>query len=211
MTRRLVRTVAVAVLLASPWVMSHAEAHRSWVPVAALMAALQGYAASRALSRNLRLPGGLAGIVLPAALVTIYPGSTLSVWPGLLQGLICFALCLLFAQSLRPHATPLVTHFATLVRGPLPPALRRYTWGVTLMWAVFFASQIALSLLMFLFASRQHWLFFVSTATGPLAVLLFLVEFLYRRIHLRGHQQETLADMARLFADFRADPARFRP
>ena len=211
MTKRLVRTAAVAVLLASPWVMSHAQAHRSWVALAALMAALQGYAASRALPRNRRFAGGLAGIILPASLVTIYPGPTLAVWPGLLHGLICFALCLLFARSLRPHATPLVTHFATLVRGPLPPALRRYTWGVTLMWAVFFASQMALSLLLFVFASRQHWLFFVSTATGPLAGLLFLVEFLYRRIHLRGYQRETLADMARLFAEFRADPGRFRP
>ena len=124
--------------------------------------------------------------------------------------MIYAALLVYFARSLAVGNTPVISRFAAIVRGPLPPDIAAYTRGATLAWCLFFAAQILLSTGLFLLAPRTSWLFFVSTATWPLVLVMFAAEFLYRRHRLRDHRRETWGDMARLFADYRADPSKFR-
>ncbi len=210
MIGRLVRLAVIGCFVASPFVMNRALSHEAWIPFAALMAAAQGFTSSRALPLRWRLIGGIAGAVIPGLLVIAYPGTMLAFWPGLLHAVIYTALLAMFGNTLRPGRMALVSRFATLMRGPLPPELTLYTRRVTLAWCLFFAGQIAVSILLLLFATHTQWLFFVSIATWPLVALMFLGEFAYRRYRLRHYQLETLADMARLFATYRTDPAKFR-
>ena len=210
MTTRLARMLVIGLLLASPWVMSRALSHEAWIPFAAVLAGTQGFIASRVLPVRMRLAGVIVGIVLPATLILCFPRVLLALWPGLLQAMIYAALLTWFARSLAVGATPVISRFAAMVRGPLPPEIAAYTRRVTLAWCLFFAGQILVSAGLFLFASRPAWLFFVSMGTWPLVLVMFAGEFFYRRHRLRGHRRETWSDMARLFADYRADPSKFR-
>jgi uncharacterized membrane protein len=206
----IVRLALVGCFLASPLVMSHAATHAAWIPAAALIAAMQGFVASRALPSRWRAAGGIVCTLLPPVLVLAFPRTIVMLWPGILQGVIYAVLLAVFARTLRPGRTPLVSRFAILMRGALPPEIDRYTRRVTLAWCLFFAAEITASILLLAFAPYRQWLFFVSVATWPLVAVMFLGEYAYRRYRLRHYRLETLADMMRLFTLYRADPARFR-
>lgn len=101
--------------------------------------------------------------------------------------LIPAALFILFAQSLRPGATPLISRVATAMRGePLPAPLVVYTRHVTVLWCgvfiVMFASAVALAL----WATPALWSLMTNVIHYLVLGAIFVVEFAYRRIRYRA-------------------------
>lgn len=92
-----------------------------------------------------------------------------------------------FARTLIRQREPLVTVMARRVHGSLTPDLEIYTRHVTLAWSLFFAVQIAGSILLFLFASLEAWSTFINILNSPLIVLMFLCEYTYRVLRYRDH------------------------
>jgi len=82
----------------------------------------------------------------------------------------------------------MVTRFALLARGSLPPDLEHYTRRVTVLWIVVFVILTLSAVLLAVFASRELW----SLATNFLHYLLiggvFVAEYAYRRWRFRHHE-----------------------
>lgn len=139
------------------------------------------------------LPGGRAARLLGAfGIMALSLVGTLQLWPRMLHNLDWFYLAqhvvtnLLFAwffgQTLIAPRTPLITQFARTIHGHLPAEVVRYTRGVTLAWTVFFLAQIAVSLFIFYFFSLETWSLFANVLNWPLVILMFMAEYLCRRI-----------------------------
>ena len=95
------------------------------------------------------------------------------------------SLALLFASTLLPQRTPLITRFAFLMRqGKMPDEVIHYTRRVTLLWVLFFCSMAAVTLWLALFGDIHDWSLFVNVISYVLMALLFLAEFAYRRWRL---------------------------
>jgi uncharacterized membrane protein len=122
--------------------------------------------------------------------------------------LIYLGLFAVFAASLAPGRTPIITRIAARARGPLNDVLMAYTRRVTIAWCVFFVLQLAISLLLFLVAPLQWWQVFLNLLTLPLVALMFAAELTYRHvrhgIHRPQGQTGTLARLRHMAAQFRA-------
>ena len=86
----------------------------------------------------------------------------------------------LFGSSLLPGREPLISSLARRVHGSLPIQIAAYTVTVTWIWTIYFAATIVISLLLYYFAPLTVWSFFANVLGIPLAVLLFVCEYLYR-------------------------------
>lgn len=93
-----------------------------------------------------------------------------------------------FARTLKSQREPLITTIARRVHGSLTPDLEIYTRRVTIAWSLFFAMQIAGSILLFFFAPLEIWSTFINILNSPLIVLMFLCEYTYRVLRHRDHR-----------------------
>ena len=91
-------------------------------------------------------------------------------------------LCGLFLRSLRPSCTPLISRLSWLMRGSLSPSLAHYTRRVTQLWAGLFGAMAILSVLLFFAAGVRVWAFYASVLTWPIMILVFIAEYLVRRV-----------------------------
>jgi uncharacterized membrane protein len=89
-------------------------------------------------------------------------------------------LMILFGSSLIQGREPLISSLARRVHGSLPKEIAEYTVKVTWVWTFYFAATIIISLLLYFFAPLTVWSFFANVLGIPLAVLLFVGEYLYR-------------------------------
>lgn len=99
---------------------------------------------------------------------------------GIPHAAVYLALLWLFGHTLLPGKEPLITRLARRVHGVLQPDLEAYTRRLTFAWCAFFAAQVAISALLFEFASPGSWSFFINLMNFPLLVLMFAGEYLYR-------------------------------
>lgn len=100
-------------------------------------------------------------------------------------------LCFSFARTLVEGRTPMITHFATLIRGgSISPAIAAYTRKVTWAWAVFFGILMLVSLVLFLFSTQQVWSLFTTTLTPFLVLAMFVCEYAVR-LHLLPHERHS--------------------
>lgn len=107
----------------------------------------------------------------------------------------------LFGHTLFGGRVPLITGFARRVHGTLPPEMETYTRRITLAWSIFFMAQIALSAVLFAFATLEAWSLFVNVLSLPLVAVMFVAEYAYRVARYRNFAHASLADGLRLFAD----------
>ena len=91
-------------------------------------------------------------------------------------------LCGLFMRSLRPSCTPLISRLSWLMRGSLSPFLAHYTRRVTQLWAGLFGAMAIISVLLFFAAGVRVWAFYASVLTWPIMILVFVAEYLVRRV-----------------------------
>lgn len=156
-------------------------------------------------------------IVLVIALMGAYPvasywaladgglvGET-ALWAGALPQVFCYlGLLWLFGRSLFADRQALVTRMARFVHGSdLPADIERYTRQVTILWSLFFAIMIVVSLVLLLFVSVESWLFFANVLNLPLVVGVFVGEYGYRWLRFPDFAHVSLAGSIRAFRRFR--------
>lgn len=91
----------------------------------------------------------------------------------------------LFIGTLRPGRVPLVTRMAAAERGTLTPELLAYTRNVTLAWAWLLSAITVAALLLALFAPLWLWSLFTNFLCYALMGLMFVGEYLWRRLRFR--------------------------
>lgn len=105
-----------------------------------------------------------------------------------------------FAESLLPGRTALVTRIAASAQDPLPRQLVGYTRHVTWLWTLVIAAVLLFDLYLIAASSREHWSEFANIYIYGILALIFLGEYLYRRIRFRGLQQPGFFDYLRLLS-----------
>lgn len=129
---------------------------------------------------------------------------------GLLNGLphavINILLLGLFGRTLASGREALITGFARRVHGTLAPDIERYTRQVTLAWCVFFAAQVLVSAILFATASLETWSVFVNLLSGPLIVLMFVGEYLYRIVRFPDHAHVSIWKGIQMFVGHARGP-----
>ena len=152
-----------------------------------------------------------AGWRLRAVLVPVALGALAWHWRGPLQagfGWIYLVehvatqlfLCSLFARTLGAGHTALITQFARRVHGGvLAPAQQAYTRRATVAWALFFALDAFVSLVLFAFAPLTVWSIFANVLTLPLVAAMFIGEYLVRRLMLPDLPHVSITAGARAF------------
>lgn len=131
-----------------------------------------------------------AGLVFVALL-----GAVIATHQNVLAALPSIALNLLlatmFGGTLRRGSVPLLVRIEQASTAhPLAPAFVQYLRQLTAAWTLLFIAMAAASLLLILYAPYEWWSLFVNVLTWPLFGMMFIVEWLVRRIafpHLPAH------------------------
>lgn len=134
-----------------------------------------------------------------AAIVLVWQLPNAARWlPYLPPVLINVALCGVFARTLRGGREPLVTRFARLEGRPLDTRQLAYTRRLTLVWALLFSGFAALSMFLAWRAPPAVWSLFTNGVAYVMALLLFLGEHVFRRVHFRGYVFATPVEQVKL-------------
>lgn len=191
---------AVVSPLASHWALATGRGMAVALPLAALQAAAVGVVLMGALP-----PGrsrALAALA-PAALLLVLgagalrsPADGLLAAAGLSHAMLHAGLLALFAVSLVPGRTPLVTRLARRLNPAFHPGMEGYTRAVTIAWCLFLAAQLAASAVLLLLAP-DVWRLFVTALSLPLAALMALAEYGVRRWRFRREAHTPLLTMIR--------------
>jgi uncharacterized membrane protein len=148
----------------------------------------------------LSFPGqwGLAGFALLAAAPLAADPDALLKFPPVVINL---ALAVWFGRTLAPGEEPMISWFARLARGTeLPPDLARYARRSTLMWTAFFVSMASAAAALAVLATPRTWSLFANGIDYLLVGVLFVGEYLFRRVRYRHHAHRPLADVVRTVA-----------
>ena len=135
------------------------------------------------------------------------PALGLRLAAGSSHALLYSALFVVFAATLLPGRTDVVTRVAQRLNPNFHAGMRPYTRRVTIAWCMFFAGQLLVSALLLRFAPARWWLLFVNALNVPLVVLMFLGEYAIRRRMFPGAQSTNMATMIRSFRRSKAAPA----
>jgi uncharacterized membrane protein len=173
--------------------------------LAAIPLLLVAYWVAKSARNKLLWTGVLAG-----AMATVYAVETqeqlgLPAMAALTHAGINLFMLWVFGRTLRLSREPLITGFARRVHGTLPSYIEAYTRRVTLMWCVFFVSQVVVSAALFAFATLDEWSFFVNMLSLPLVVLMFVGEYGYRVVRYRAYNHASILKGVQMFADGDAD------
>lgn len=119
--------------------------------------------------------------------------------------LIFSSLMLLFGSSLRTGATPIITRFAELILGDVAPEVRTYTRKATIAWTLFFMGMLFCALVLGLWAPLELWSWFTNVIAYVLIGVMFVGEFLVRRLSLPHHVDYSFIEFIRnlIQVDFR--------
>lgn len=144
----------------------------------------------------------LALCLVPVLLLAVY-------WPALEQNFnwIYFIqnigtnvlLGLAFGHTLVGGRKPLISRLAETVRGPLPPAVDRYTRQATLAWTLFFLVMAIVSTLLFLLTPIETWSLFANILNWPLVIGMFVAEYVVRLRLLPEEREHGFFDGVRAY------------
>ena len=167
---------------------------------AAGSARLHAAGAARRWVRGRRSPARLAwpGLVGALALTACLAAPRAAPQVGALARLTVYAsLLCLFAGSLRPGREPLVTRLARRVHPALTCERIAYTRGVTWLWTVFFATEIALWSAVLAATAHRRMPRSAAWADLPLLAALLVGEMGVRAIKFRGQPHGSFRDTLR--------------
>jgi uncharacterized membrane protein len=108
------------------------------------------------------------------------------------------ALAAWFGKTLLPGEEPLISWFASLERGELEPELARYTRRLTAVWCAFFAAMAVLSAALALLADAETWSLYTNGVNYALMALLFVGEYVYRRVRYSHYRHASFPRMMRM-------------
>lgn len=194
-----VKIVLTVLAVAAYVALSHAalvieDAFSIWRQLAVLMliAPIAGFAcwsafmAIRSAGCGVLLQGAGAAVVAALSIwVTADFWTTLLTqldWIYLIQHVAANSmLCWFFLQTLFGGRTPAITVIARTIHPDMPESVERYTRKVTVAWAIFFAMQVLVSLVIFYVASIETWSMFANILNWPMVVLMFACEYFFRK------------------------------
>lgn len=182
------RSLGVALLLAYPPTVHFARPAAALTLLAALAAFLL---ASVFVHHPVRW-------ALPPAAALMVLGLPPADWPLYVPPVaINLALCWLFGRTLVKGRVPLIARFATIEQGTLTPELERYTRNLTWMWTFLFAAAAAISAALALSGNRDAWSLFTNLLNYLAVALLFLCEYVYRRVRWRQYRHHSPLQLLR--------------
>ena len=109
-------------------------------------------------------------------------------------------LAILFGRTLAGGREPLVTRFALIIHGELPPEVARYTRKVTIAWTVFFATLCVLSCVLYLGRFLEAWSVLANILSPILVGAMFVVEYMVRLRALPNWEQVGILGGVRAFS-----------
>ena len=110
------------------------------------------------------------------------------------------ALGILFGRTLLPGREPLVTRFARIVHGEVPPVVERYTRKVTIAWTLFFATLCVSSSVLYLGRFLEAWSFLANILSPFLIGAMFVIEYAVRLRALPDWEQVGIMGGIRAFS-----------
>ncbi len=91
---------------------------------------------------------------------------------------------LFFLVSLFPQRTPIITRVALLLNSDLSDAHKRYSRHATIAWAMFMFCLAIGTVIVAVYLPIEIWSLFVNFINYILVLIMFVVEFLVRRLVL---------------------------
>jgi uncharacterized membrane protein len=183
------RALGVALFLAYPVTVHFARP----AAAVALLAALAAYVASSFFIKQ-----AWRWVVPPAAAMVFFFGFPDAEWALYLPPIaINLALCWLFGRTLVRGRVPLIARFALMEQGTLSPELTSYTRMLTWLWTLLFAAAALASALLALSGNRDAWSLFANFLNYVLVAVLFLGEFVYRRLRFRSYRHQSPLQLLR--------------
>lgn len=95
--------------------------------------------------------------------------------------LIPLALLVFFGRTLLPGREPLITAIGEAARGPLSPAMRKYTRSLTQLWCFVFLAMMLWSAILPWLAQPALWSWFTNIVNYGFVSVLFVGEFMLRK------------------------------
>lgn len=124
---------------------------------------------------------------------------------GLSSATLNLFLLWLFGRTLLPGQEPLISQISRRINGELRTEVADYTRHVTIAWCTFFALQVIVSLLLYVFAPVAAWSFFVNVLNLPLLILMFVAEKTYRTMRFPNHPKTSILKAIEVYSkDFAA-------
>lgn len=148
-----------------------------WLPVAAL--------ACWTVARSRNKPLWLSILLAAGAIVYFLEHRErlgLAASSGISHAAAYLFLLWYFGSTLLPGREAIITRFTRRVHGAVQPAMERFTRQLTVVWCLFFAAQLIASALLFAFAPLNAWSLFVNLLNLPLLALMFVGQWVYRRL-----------------------------
>lgn len=184
--------ISALFLIASPWVLYWTLTQHG-VGVAAAL--LVGWVIVRTIPILLaaKREQRIAALQLPAIALGFAcigwlsdNGTWLLVLPSATQG----AFGLAFLRSLS--GTPLIEHFARMVKPELRPAELAHCRMWTRIWGVYLLALAALGLALARWATLTVWTVYVGIVSYVLVAVLFAIEYVIRKIRFRDYGRNPL-------------------
>jgi uncharacterized membrane protein len=124
---------------------------------------------------------------------------------GLSHATLNLFLLWLFGRTLFGGHEPLISQISRHINGELRPEVAEYTRNVTIAWCLYFAAQVAVSLLLYLFAPLSAWSFFINVLNLPLLILMFVAEKTWRTLRFPDHPKTSILKAIEVYSrDFAA-------
>ena len=184
--------ISALFILASPWVLYWTlSQHRVGVAAAVLI----GWVVVRTIPVliSARREQRVAALQLPAiALVFVALGwiSNNGTWLLVLPSATQATFGLAFLRSLS--GTPLIEHFARMVKPELGPAQLAHCRRWTLIWGIYLLVLAAIGLGLARWATLSVWTVYVGVLSYVLIGALFAVEYVIRKIRFRDYGRNPL-------------------
>jgi len=184
--------ISALFILASPWVLYWTlSQHRVGVAAAVLI----GWVVVRTVPVliSARREQRVAALQLPAiALVFVALGwiSNNGTWLLVLPSATQATFGLAFLRSLS--GTPLIEHFARMVKPELGPAQLAHCRRWTLIWGIYLLVLAAIGLGLARWATLSVWTAYVGVLSYVLIGALFAVEYVIRKIRFRDYGRNPL-------------------
>jgi len=121
------------------------------------------------------------GLLTVYLLLGIMTAKQLTYYPPVL---INSFFCLFFLTSLLANRTPIITRFALLISSDLSDKHKRYSRHATIAWAAFMFFLTTETIIVAVYFPIETWSLFVNFINYIFVLLMFLVEFLVRRLVL---------------------------
>lgn len=106
-------------------------------------------------------------------------------------------LFLLFISTLFGNSVPLISRLTKIIKPGAADVVLEYCRWVTWAWALFFLAMAILSWFVAIYASLEIWSWFTNVLTYILTGLMFIAEYIVRKILMKDHIDRSFIQFVR--------------